>query len=195
MRVGTCRSQACRWGGLPGMWLHCIVPPQLWMGIPCICTGSLVLRWWCHLIYLAWLSMICGILTHMAINHHPCISWPWPNLWSLWLQREDVQCGGRGDNRKTREDKVPLRDNRSATHEKTVFKTWCGSVNVSSFLDLYACIQRSMLIHLERFIKIIYQLWRYLHTSWALSIQQSSCVRVFSWRSKSYSAMVVIAVV
>jgi len=37
-------------------------------------------------------------------------------------------------------DKVSLRDNRSATHRKTGFKTWCSSVNVSSFLDLYTHI-------------------------------------------------------
>ena len=106
--------------------------------------------------YVTWPSMILGILSSIwncllpsvllpykltypwatssanfhKLSHHPCISWPQPGTWSLSLQREDVEWGGKRDNRKPREDKVPLRDNRSATHGELYLRRsfgyfWC----------------------------------------------------------------------
>ena len=50
-------------------------------------------------------------------------------------------------------EKVPLGDNKSATGGKLYLRHDSAQFNVSSFLDLYAHIYRTMLIYLERFIK------------------------------------------
>ena len=105
-----------------GHWTHCIVSPQLWMGIYHIQMGSLTLGWWCHSIYVTWSSTIYGILTLMhhyflrlfnlllskltthwphhwlistKLSWHPDVSWPQVNMWSLSLWREDVKWGGK----------------------------------------------------------------------------------------------------
>ena len=75
-----------------------------------------------HLLPSICFCLSCSLATSSAhfhkVSHHPHVSWPQLNLWPLSLWREGVECSGRRDNGIHREDKVPLRDNRSATHGK-----------------------------------------------------------------------------
>jgi len=63
----------------------------------------------------------------MKLGYQSWISWPQPDLWHLPLWRRMENAVEETDNRGPKGDKVPLRDNRSAT---------CGKLYLRSLIQL-----------------------------------------------------------
>jgi len=110
-------------------------------------------------------------VSSITYAHQKVLAWP---LQFLSFQRQGVECGGKQDNGDSKWRQGATQKTIRCHWQKLYLRDDSAQLNVSSFLYSTLASKRSLLIHLERFIKITHQLSRDLHTSQGLSVWQSS---------------------
>ena len=173
--------------------IQCIVPPQPWMDTPGIWTRSISFKWSPLTIYVVWPPRICSIITSTLViicfqlisasmqarslvghiispfpQHHQscmCVRIP-AHSYGFYHSRDKAWNMEEGETMEILSgDKVPLGDNRGTTRGKLYLRHNSVLLMYPLFLTSMLGSKRSTLIHLESFIKVIHQLWRYLHIS------------------------------